>query len=551
MKKKIIAMLLALLSITSVLCTSSVSKAAAIHETDLEEYIQQELPKAHVLGMGISIVSADKELYCAAYGTAQNTEADYELGALSKSLTAVGIMRMVEDEDLYLEDTVSDYTSEYPEFGDITILELLNQTSGIAYEQTKEDTEVKGKKGRFEDANLNYNILGNIIENVSGMTYEEYISDNVLDPLEMASTYSLRHDPELAEEMVTGYQSYFGFPFPKKNEASQSEEWMGTPSSYMVSDIKDMGRYLQMYLKKDETVISKESIKTILRGEVDIPEGSAISEDMFGGSAKYGMGWIQKEVDGKKVLYASGRTENYTTAMVLLPKQDLGIVMMFNSSDSLVGDKFVEKLVEGVVSIELGSEPGRIDGNAYLVKHGIYDALMVFAIIAALVPIFVMGVWWKKRRQKLLNIPGIVADILINIVLPTLLLLAMPSITPIHILKKFIPDVYYVTCIVIASLYIGAVVKLIAMIVVAILGPKKEEKADSVEDDKIETAEASNTESEKAEDSEESEKDEDKIEESEESEKQDDKTVESEESDKSEAAATEESAEKEESAKDK
>lgn len=487
MRRKVTAMLITLLSITSILFTSIAAQAEVIHETELEDYIVSEMSAAHVLGMGISIVSSEKELYCAAYGMAQKTDADCVLGSVTKSFTAAGIMRMVEDSDISLEDTVSDYLPEYKSIADVTIQELLNQTSGITFEQTMSDIEADGTRGEFENANANYNILGEIIESVSGMAYEEYISDNILDPLEMSSTYSMRHDSELSEELLTGYQNYFGFPFASKHKYSEEEDWMQVPSSYMISDVKDMGSYLQMYLQDGGDVLSKDSVKSMLYDGVEIPEGDAITEDMFGGSARYGMGWIEKEVEGKKLLYHSGQVENYTATMVLLPDQDIGIVMMFNSADTLVGKKLIEKLEEGVVSIELDKTPEKIDGNAYFIKHGMIDVLMVIAVIAAWMPIFLMGVWCRKRRSQLLNIPGIVVDVVIHLVLPTVLLLLLPHIVPAFIAQKYIPDVYYVACAVIASLYLGALVKIIAGIVLVVIGPKDEDEAAETEETETES----------------------------------------------------------------
>ncbi|MDD7403252.1 MAG: serine hydrolase [Butyribacter sp.] len=481
MKRRITAMLIAMLSITSVLCSTVVSQAEVIHETDLEDYLLEELSSAHALGMGISIVSADKELYCAAYGMAQKTEADYVLGDLTKSFTAAGIMRLEEDGELSLEDTIGDFLSEYKGFKDITIRELLTQTSGIASGQTMDDANPEGTKGTFEDANLNYTILGDIIATVSGMEYEEYISDNILDPLEMTSTYSMRHDADMGEGMINGYKNYFGFPFSYKYQYSADEKWMTVPSSYMISDVKDMGRYLQMYLQDGGDVLSEESIESMLSGDTVVPKSEKISKEIFGKTAKYGMGWIEKETDGQKVLYASGKTEGHTTMMMLLPEQNVGIVMMFNSADALVGQKLIQQLAEGVIAIELGNTPETIGDNTYFLQHIAYDVLMLLVLIAACLPIFLMSVWCRKRRQKLADVPGIIADVVIHIILPTVALVVFSRLMPAYYAVKFMPDVFYVSCLTIGVLYLGALVKLVAGIVIAVKGPEKNDGKDEEE----------------------------------------------------------------------
>lgn len=476
MGRKITALMLSFVCFLSVFSNSSAVQARVIHETDLENYIMEEMSAANILGMGISIVSADKELYCAAYGTAHKTSSDYVLGDLSKSFTAAGIMRMAEDGDLSLEDKVSDYLPEYKSLADITVQELLYQTSGIAFEQQMSELEATEGRGTFEDAFANYNLLGEIIEKVSGMTYEEYISDNILDPLDMTSTYSLRTGSDESSELLTGYQSYFGFPSALRYQYDKEDDWIQVPSGYLISDIKDMGKYLQMYLKEGGDVLSKDSVHRMLYDGVVIPSGSRLPGELFDGSARYSMGWIEKEVKGQTILYHAGKTENFTSLMVLLPDLDLGITLLFNSMDYMVGQKLIRTLEEGIISIEMGETLVKIDSKSYLLGHGAADAVMLFALIASWMPILLMGGWIRRRKKKLIYVPGLIVDILVQIVLPTVLLFVLFGLVPSFIVKRFVPDVYITVIAVSGSLYLGGAVKLIAGIIlkaVPIKGDKK------------------------------------------------------------------------------
>ncbi len=487
MGRKISALILSFACLFSVLCADCDVQARVIHENDLEDYIMEEMSAANILGMGISIVSADKELYCAAYGTAQKTSSDYVLGDLSKSFTAAGIMRMVEDGDLSLEDTVSDYLPKYKSVSDVTVQELLYQTSGITAKQRMSELEVTEKRGTFENAYANYNLLGEIIEEVSGMTYEEYISDNILDPLDMVSTYSLRTENDESEEMLTGYQSYFGFPSALRYQYDKENDWIQVPSGYLISDIKDMGKYLQMYLKEGDSVLSKDSVHRMLYDGVAVPSGSEMPGELFEGSERYGMGWVEKEAKGQTILYHTGTVENFTSLMVLLPDLDMGITMLFNSMDYLVGQKLIQTLEEGIISIELGEKPIKIDSRAYLVKHGVIDAIMLFVLIASWMPILLMGGWVRRRKKQLIYMPGLCVDFMIQIVLPTVLIFVLPSFMPSFIAKRLVPDVYYVAVGVICSLYLGGLIKLITGIVIKTMPDKKVEEIPEIGEEGKET----------------------------------------------------------------
>ncbi len=487
MGRKFSALILSFACLFSVLCADCDVQARVIHENDLEDYIMEEMSAANILGMGISIVSADKELYCAAYGTAQKTSSDYVLGDLSKSFTAAGIMRMVEDGDLSLEDTVSDYLPKYKSVSDVTVQELLYQTSGITAKQRMSELEVTEKRGTFENAYANYNLLGEIIEEVSGMTYEEYISDNILDPLDMVSTYSLRTENDESEEMLTGYQSYFGFPSALRYQYDKEDDWIQVPSGYLISDIKDMGKYLQMYLKEGDSVLSKDSVHRMLYDGVAVPSGSEMPGELFEGSERYGMGWVEKEAKGQTILYHTGTVENFTSLMVLLPDLDMGITMLFNSMDYLVGQKLIQTLEEGIISIELGEKPIKIDSRAYLIKHGVIDAIMLFVLIASWMPILLMGGWVRRRKKQLIYMPGLCVDFLIQIVLPTVLIFVLPSFMPSFIAKRLVPDVYYVAVGVICSLYLGGLIKLITGIVIKTMPDKKVEEIPEIGEEGKET----------------------------------------------------------------
>ncbi len=469
-------------AVLSLACAASVlfgavgAKAEVIHEKDLEDYILSQMTSAHVTGMSISIVSSEKELYCAAYGAAEKTTRDYILGDLSKSFTAAAIMRLAEDSELRLEDPVGDYLPEYQEISDVTIKDLLQHTSGITEYEVMSDIQAKGKKGSFRYANANYNLLGKIIEAVSGTSYIEYVSDNILDPLDMKSTYSLENISGYRGEMVKGYRNYFGFPFAYKNIYQEKEDWMQIPSGYLVSDVKDMGNYLRMYLEKGGKVLSKKSVKTMLSPGVSVGDDQGIRKEIVEAEASYAMGWIEKEVAGERMLYHTGSVENYTTAMILLPGKDLGISLMFNGADALAGQKLIEQLEAGILAIELEQKPSSVDGRAFYAKHVSVDVAMIVLLLGAWVPIFLMGFWRKRRRDNLWSPVGIGIDAMVHLVLPTILLIIMWQAMPIMWMRRFYPAIYYVSLAVIASLYFGAVVKVIAMVIYALRGPKEDDE---------------------------------------------------------------------------
>lgn len=486
MKKRMYAWALSLLCLFMVSFVGVPAKAEVIHETDLEEYILKEMSEAHVMSMGVSIVSAQREVYCASYGAETQTDRDYVLGELTQSFTAAAVMHMAEDAEISLDDTVGKYLSgeQYQAVRAVKIRELLNQTSGISLYETMSDITLSGTRGQFEAAPVNYDLLGKIIERISGVSFEEYVADNILDPLQMESTHSLRNHAEFGSQMVPGYRYYFRFPFETENDYDENDDWMQVSAGLMISDVKDMGKYLQMYLQNGGEVLSEESVSALLDGTVSVNYDTNHLKRLFDSATRYGMGWMSTKAAGKQVYYYIGKSKNSTAGMFLLPEQKLGIAILFNSAD-FSGQGFLEKLEKGIISIELGEHAEEFTSGNYFQQNITLDIGIVLLVLVAWMPIFLISVWGTRRRKKMFNIFGILFDICIHLVLPTCLLFKVQEEIPFLFLYKLYPDNFYTVMVLAGSLYLGALIKIIATIVFAILGPKKEME------EKEETAETS------------------------------------------------------------
>lgn len=474
MKRQVFGVVAACLCAVSLLFHGISASAEVIHETELEDYILKQMGNAHILGMNVAVVNAEKELYCAAFGQIQMTEADFCLASVSQSITASAVMHMVEDEEIALGNTVGEYLPEYDAVSDITVEELLTHTSGILPQETMADLKRLGKRGEFHQANANYNLLGEIIEKISGESFEEYVSDNIFDPLEMTSTYSLKHANDFDGELVRGYEDYYGIPTIRHLTYDEKDKWIGSASGYMISDIKDMGLYMQMLLNNGGDVLSQSSIEKMLQTNIDATTDKATNRYLTEGGAKYGMGMASKEIDGQQVYYNTGSVECFNSTMMILPEKGIGIILMYNSSDPDVGNDLIRQLERGVLAIEMEQKPAPVEDTYYQV-HGVIDGIAVGIILLSWLPIFMMGFWCKRRRNHVFSIPGILIDFLIHILLPIGIVIGAIQLLPMDFVKRYWMDLYYIGIVTIASLAFGLLIKIIYMIVYAILGPEAEE----------------------------------------------------------------------------
>lgn len=438
---------------------------------EIDDYLEEALGKTHVPGMSLAVTDGEKITYSKVYGEVKSIDTPFIIGSMSKSFTALAVMQLVEEGKVDLDDKIVDLLPEaignFKGSNQITVRQLLNQTSGIASNAMQPHLEVTSESRTFEYANENYNLLGSIVEAVTHMNFETYIQENIFNVLGMSHSFTSLN---IAREkgLVSGYQTYFGIPMAKEVSYIRTH----IPSGYIISSASDLAIYLNMYLNEgkvdDKKLISTESLQKMMYVGVDMGNDPAAG-DMFAGKANYGMGWIHKEINHEILVYHSGKVENYVSTMVLLPKQNMGVVMLFNMQDFLVAQPMIEAIQEGVVSIILGNEPRFIDKEEYIKGHILINTIELLIVISAIIPLLGLKKWQKKyipksvircalkqeqnsltkckpkRECKDKKVRTIIVFMIGHVIWPSLLLLVFPSLgIPLSLVKGFLPDVFII-----------------------------------------------------------------------------------------------------------
>ncbi|WP_028391159.1 serine hydrolase domain-containing protein [Bacillus cihuensis] len=185
----------------------------------IDKYMNNELERLNIPGASIAIVKDEKIQYIKGYGMsgpngkAMSPKTPVVLGSVSKSFTALAIMQLVDQGMIQLDHPVQQYIpwftlADEAASKEITIRQLLNHTSGISeydgqvaisqgdqsikklVEGLREVHLTKGVGETYQYSNLNYSILGLVIEEVTKTPYTEYISSNIFKPLQMENSYA-------------------------------------------------------------------------------------------------------------------------------------------------------------------------------------------------------------------------------------------------------------------------------------------------------------------------------------------------------------------------
>ena len=354
----------------------------------LDGYLADAFPASGLPGLAVAVVDANGVRYLGTCGDVDGADETFLIGSLSKSLCAVAVMQLVEDGLVDLDAPAALYAPEYATPPEVTVRSLLNQTSGFGYFDALADARVGESAGEFSYANANYDLLGRIVEDVSGEDYGTYLREHVFDALGMDDT-SVAGEPARAAE-APGHRGWFGLDVADGFEHEKGDgAWGGPASGYVRASISDMASYLQMYLNSGEGALSAASVHQMVFSRVPDPDGDTY----------YGFGWTTYNWDdGELVMSHDGQVENYVSRMCVIPGRELGVVVLANANDEFGGNASFFQLADDVTSLAVGGVATGVDAGARAATHAVYNAVYLLVVGLAAAPL--VGVArgsWRRR----------------------------------------------------------------------------------------------------------------------------------------------------------
>jgi len=318
------------------------------------EFIEKQIYKGKIPGMAVVIVQEDKIVYEKGFGYSDieakklvTARSLFEIGSNSKAFTAFGIFTLKDKGLIKLEDEVTKYipwlkVKYQDKEAAITIEELLHHTSGIpfktidkipvsdennALEQTVKtliDIELDSMPGeKYQYATINYDVLGLIIEKVTGSEYEKYIEENVLKPMGLNNTYLSRNEA-INEHIARGYKISF-----LKPRLYSAPVYRGNkPAGYIISCAADMAKWLMIQMG---TSIDYKDSKGLV-GTTHDPNRRV--EPLRDGSS-YAAGWFVYQKGSGEISHG-GNNPNYSSYIIFRPEDKVGIAVLSNTNSQYV-----------------------------------------------------------------------------------------------------------------------------------------------------------------------------------------------------------------------
>jgi CubicO group peptidase (beta-lactamase class C family) len=388
----------------------------------IDAYIEGQMHRLNIPGTSLAIVEGDRIAHQRGFGRARpggkapSPQTPFMIGSTTKSFTALAVMQLVEAGKVELDAPAQRYLpwfrlADPTASSQITVRHLLNQTSSLPllpswqllanFDDRPDATERQSRAlstlkltrpvgSAFEYSNLNYNLLGLIIEAASGESYADYIQNHIFNPLEMSHSYTSKAAAKL-DGLAVGHQSWFGIPIA----APGLPVPIGSlPSGQLISSAEDMAHYLIAYLNQgrygDAQILSPEGI-----AELHHPAAEAISWGVQTGW--YAMGWYVEEHGKTKVISHTGMMPDFYTYMALLPEQNKGFILQVNANH-FTGEIILAEVGAGIAALLAGNPPAPIKlGAIPWMQRGLL--LIPLAQIAGVAITLGLLRRWRKEPQ--------------------------------------------------------------------------------------------------------------------------------------------------------
>lgn len=343
--------------------TSSIDPLAL--EAFLDDLLAAQMAENHIPGAVVAVVEDGHLLMAKGYGYANlddQTVVDpeqtlFHVASISKLFIWTAVMQLVEEGKLSLDDDVNEFLdftipATFPE--PIRLRDLMSHTTGFedkSLELWKLQVDQINPLGVYLEANLparvfppgeliaysNYgaSLAGYIVERVSGLSFDDYVEKNILEPLGMTRT-SFRQPlpPALAGDLAPGYNHSNG-QYVAGELYDQSY-----PSGSLSATAADMVRFMIAHLQNGELEgnrILQEETAIQMHGQLYAPD------PRLDGVAH---GFFERTINGQRLLSHGGNFINSNSFLYLIPEQKAGF---FISTNSTGGGRAIQPIVDAFI----------------------------------------------------------------------------------------------------------------------------------------------------------------------------------------------------------
>lgn len=360
----------------------------------IEYWLNAQKDYENLTGLTAMVGGEDGIIWSEAFGMANkedlmSVENTFSICSISKLFTSIAIMKLIEEKKIALNDPINkllpwfDLKQQFENSPPLTIKSILTHSSGLPRESnhpywswpdfpfpSKEDV-VKELKNQemlypsskyYQYSNLGLSLLGYVIEEVSGESFEDYIDKNILEPLNMKDTKTYMSEEDYGELLSIGYSSI------KRNRNRDKVNFFNADgiaaAAGFTSNVEDLAKFAAWQMKLlnslEKNIISSETLK----------EMHMVSWDDELSSVTRGLGFGVYDFGGERWVGHGGSCPGYRSQLYLNPEMGISYSVMINSSGTNPG-KYIQGIHQILKKVTLNKE---ILSNKFKEIEGIYIA---------------------------------------------------------------------------------------------------------------------------------------------------------------------------------
>ena len=358
------ARLLMLLVTICLAPTSATARPASLPASRIDAIVAKAMSAFSVPGVALAVVQPDGSIYAkghgvTAVGTSTPTSADtlFGIGSITKAFTTTGIAMLVAEGKLDWNDRVIDHLPEFRMADpwvtrEFTVRDLVTHRSGLPPYAGDLVTLTSGKankqgiyralahlqpatsfRTRYAYDNLLYVVAGDLIERLSGMSWQDYTERRILEPLGMdgcaanLSRVSPRRPRSSAHETEMGSLTVVDFPLPSVID----------PAGGIVCNAHGMMQWLRLNIGEASvggSLPGESGMANIFKPVMQLPVGDMAVEFGRSNFAAYGLGWFVRDSYGRLQAEHGGGLPGMVSYISVFPSSKTGVMVMTNRSSA-------------------------------------------------------------------------------------------------------------------------------------------------------------------------------------------------------------------------
>jgi CubicO group peptidase (beta-lactamase class C family) len=358
----------------AIIATSCMGRPAQAQELSsrIDAYLASQVEAMGIPGVSAAVVRDGEVAYQGAFGVRRlgggerlTPDHVFHFASVSKPFVATAIVQLAQEGKLGLEDRVTEHLPYFrladERYRSITIRQMLNHTSGMvdvpdyewdspqydegAAERYVREMEADGMLWAPGDgwrySNKAFDALGDLIGKVSGLSFEDYVQENILDPIGMKGSSFIY--PEIAEDLRTS--GHVGTP-PRLSDVYPYNR-RHAPSSTLNSSVSQMVNWMLVNLGRGELrgvrILPRESYDLLWR-----PSAETSAEGV-----RVGLSWFLSDFEGHFAVGHGGGDTGFRSYILLMPDDEVGVVIASNWSGT-----DTETLAKEIARLVLNDDSG-------------------------------------------------------------------------------------------------------------------------------------------------------------------------------------------------